>query len=175
MNRPYLWLGIALLVSGVGIGLWQLRKTTTPRMKLAAKSSNFLAREKTLSKEKSEARPKKADEISQRLEEGRVLLRQKGKMRAELIQNPHGTPPSIMQAAEFLGQIEEWEGQFPERKKEFQSYYQECFRDEETMSVTRVQCLKRYVRIAELKENDASRLLSELPSSVQRLYKRAPP
>lgn len=107
------------------------------------------------------------------LEISKEILREKGQLTSELEANPHATPPAVMKAGLVLGEIAEMEARYPERKDEFVRYYKECFENSETITITRVQCFKRYVRSTNLDESRTASMLAGLPSSVQRLYRRS--
>ena len=113
------------------------------------------------------------DPLRKSMEDSRAALKNKGQLKTELAENPHGTPPALIRAGLVLGEIAELEAQYPERKEEFTRYYRECFESSETITVTRVQCLKRYIRSAKLDGTQRESVVARLPDPVQRLYKRS--
>ncbi len=173
MKKPWMWLGLGLVCAGLLVTIYLKNRRSPAPVKLAARIAPTAKQEQTSNKKLVDTNSSKSDELTMELKESRMLLKQKSKMREELLKNPHGTPETIMKAGEALGRIEELEVKYPNRKDEFRSYYHECFNSNETMSVTRVQCLRRFIRIADLNEKETARLVAGLPNSVQRLYRRS--
>lgn len=110
--------------------------------------------------------------IEKKLEASKPILQEKELLKRELAIDPHGTPAALMQAGQALGEISELEAKYPERKEEFVRYYKECFESEKTMTVTRVQCLRRYFKSAGVPETEVQSVIAGLPAPVQRLYKK---
>ncbi|RYZ67805.1 MAG: hypothetical protein EOP09_10445 [Proteobacteria bacterium] len=115
----------------------------------------------------------KVAEITKELEDSKPLLKVKDEVRAEIAENPHSTSSALMKAGETVGQVAELEAAHPERKAEFQAYYKECFESSEMATVTRVQCLRRYVSSTRLTSEGVDKILESLPRPVQTLYRRA--
>lgn len=115
----------------------------------------------------------KDETMKKSLEISKAVLKDKSQLKDELAANPHATPPAVMKAGLVLGEIAEMEARYPERKEEFIRYYRECFESSETITVTRVQCLKRYIRSAKLDESQKDSLLARLPAPVRRLHSRS--
>ena len=121
----------------------------------------------------SETAAPQQEALRKSMENSRAILKDKGQLATELAENPHRTPPAIIKAGLALGEIAEQEGRLPEQKEDFIRYYRECFESPETIAVSRVQCLKRYIRSARLDEPQREWVLAQLPNHVQRLYKRS--
>lgn len=93
--------------------------------------------------------------------------------RSRIEKDPHGTPIEIMAAGEKLGEIAEIEERYPERREEVLALYKKCYLDQDVLTVTRVQCLKRYKKSLGLSEKDTGEILDHLPLAVQKLYKKS--
>lgn len=104
------------------------------------------------------------------LMEARQSFRQKEEMRAEATADPHSTPPSIIKSAEKLGQIITLEQTHPEYKPEFQAFYLECSKDSLVITVTRVQCLEKYIQSKKPSADEEKALLAEVDPLVKKLY-----
>ncbi|MBC7532120.1 MAG: hypothetical protein H7318_11110 [Oligoflexus sp.] len=104
------------------------------------------------------------------LVEARQSFRQKDAMRAEASADPHTTPNSIVKSAEKLGQIITLEQIHPEFKPEFQALYLECSKDSEVLTVTRVQCLEKYIQSKKPSADAENALLAEVDPVVKKLY-----
>ncbi len=105
------------------------------------------------------------------LVEARQAFRKKDEVRNEASQDPHQTPPTIINAAEVLGNIFSLEKQNPAYKPEFQAFYLDCSKDAEVPTVTRVQCLVNYANSKTLTADEEEKLLSEVDPTVKQLYK----
>lgn len=112
-------------------------------------------------------------ELDRKLKESKPFLRDKSQVTDELAQNPHSTPPAIMTAALTLGEIAELEALHPESREEFLLFYKNCYESTETITVTRVQCLKRYLRSAQLDKSKSDSIIATLPTLEQRLYRKS--
>ena len=104
------------------------------------------------------------------LVEARQSFRSKEAVSSEAAADPHVTPNSIVKSAEKLGQLITLEQSHPEYKPEFQAFYLECSKDSLVITVTRVQCLEKYVKSKQLSEADEKQLLSETDQLVKKLY-----
>ncbi|RZA11149.1 MAG: hypothetical protein EOP10_33555 [Proteobacteria bacterium] len=58
----------------------------------------------------------------------------------------------------------------PEYKPEFQAFYLDCSKDETVITITRVQCLEKYVKSKNLSPEDETQVLSEVEPIVKKLY-----
>lgn len=169
----WLWIGIlAFLVAGSAY-LWFFAEKKAP-----LQPKDVISQIEEKAHEGIDSRPvvleaKPLEAVEQKLEATKTLLKEKTTARAEVQQNPHGTPEALMAAGAALGEIGELESQHPERKAEFLRYYKDCYENEETMTVTRVQCLKRYVKSAKLSGSETESVLGNLPRPVQSLYRKS--
>jgi hypothetical protein len=88
------------------------------------------------------------------------------KMKSEDV---HETPKVTLDAAKRLGEIAELEAAHPEEAESFRDFYLECARDESTMTVTRAQCLDRYIKAAKLDAAAQKQFLADYPEEIVRL------
>lgn len=104
------------------------------------------------------------------LVEARQSFRQKDETKNEAGADPHRTPHSIVSSAEKLGQLITLEQAHPEYAPEFQAFYLECSKDSQVMTVTRVQCLERFIQSKKPSAEDETTLLAEVDPIVKKLY-----
>ncbi len=104
------------------------------------------------------------------LVEARQSFRQKDEAKKEATADTHSTPSTIIKSAEKLGQIVTLEQTNPEYKPEFQAFYLECSKDSLVLTITRVQCLEKYVQSKKPTADEETTLLSEVDPIVKKLY-----
>lgn len=93
----------------------------------------------------------------------------KAELAAASAKDMHHTPELVILAAQEFGAVVELDAAHPEASAAFESFYQTCARDEEVISVIRVQCLQRYV--LRQKESEREAILSQFPEAIVRLYR----
>jgi hypothetical protein len=101
----------------------------------------------------------------------RQMFKSKAEATQEVQGNPHATPSSLIRAAETLGTLTSLEKSNPAYKPEFQSFYLDCIKDADVLTVTRVQCLENYVKSKELGPEDVEKLLTDVDPTVRQLYR----
>lgn len=104
------------------------------------------------------------------LVEARQAFRQKEAVAGEAAKDPHSTPSNIIQSAEKLGQLITLEQSHPEYRPEFQAFYLECSKDKEVITITRVQCLEKYVQSKKPNPEEEAKVLDEVDPIVKKLY-----
>lgn len=119
----------------------------------------------------NEAKISTKDRVISALLETRQVLRSQETVTKEAQENPHTTPPSVINAASKLADLAALERQYPEFQGDFQTFYLECARDESMITVTRAQCLSEYFQSRQADDEEKEKILSTLPPSVTRLYK----
>ncbi|MCX6128720.1 MAG: hypothetical protein NTX25_06600 [Proteobacteria bacterium] len=82
----------------------------------------------------------------------------------------HHAPELILAAATKLAEVMELEATYPQQKAEFLNFYAECADDASVITVTRAQCLKRYMDSLNPDEAQKQQVLKDLPVSVVHLY-----
>jgi hypothetical protein len=107
--------------------------------------------------------------IKKNLAGARKLLQQKAVIEQSKSEDVHHTPKVTVDAARRLGEIAELEAQHPEQADTFREFYLECARDESTMTVTRAQCLDKYMKAAKLDAAAQKQFLAEFPEEIVRL------
>jgi hypothetical protein len=107
--------------------------------------------------------------IKKNLAGARKLLQQKAVIEQSKSEDVHHTPKVTVDAARRLGEIAELEAQHPEQAETFREFYLECARDESTMTVTRAQCLDKYIKAAKLDAAAQKQFLAEFPEEIVRL------
>ncbi|RZA27121.1 MAG: hypothetical protein EOP10_01330 [Proteobacteria bacterium] len=162
------WAISSLLLIGIFIFISQNKV-----QKLAAQKTEPTALPTTLKTPDDGSPEAVVSEITKELEASKPLLKVKDEVRTEIAKDPHGTSSALMKAGEAVGTVADLEAEHPERKAEFQAYYKECFESSEMATVTRVQCLRRYVSSTNLSRDQTDKLLESLPDPVQSLYRRA--
>ena len=110
-----------------------------------------------------------ASKIKQNLSGARKLLQQKAAIQKMNSEEVHDTPKVTLDAAKRLGEIAELEAAHPEQAESFRDFYLECARDDSTMTVTRAQCLDRYIKAAKLDAAAQKQFLAEYPEEILRL------
>jgi hypothetical protein len=104
------------------------------------------------------------------LVEARQTFRQKDAVATDASKEPHNTPSAIIQSAEKLGQLITLEQNHPEYRPEFQAFYLECAKDAEVITITRVQCLEKYVQSKKPSPDEEAKVLNEVDPIVKKLY-----
>ncbi|MBC7662107.1 MAG: hypothetical protein H7249_20620 [Chitinophagaceae bacterium] len=104
------------------------------------------------------------------LVEARQSFKNKEAVTSEAAADPHQTPNAVIHSAEKLGEIVTLEQAHPEYSPEFQAFYLECAKDPDVITVTRVQCVEKYVKSKKLNASEETQLLSEVDPVVKRLY-----
>jgi cytoskeletal protein RodZ len=110
-----------------------------------------------------------AAKIKKNLAGARKLLQQKAAIEKAKSEEVHETPKVTVDAARRLGEIAELEAAHPEQAETFREFYLECARDESTMTVTRAQCLDKYIKAAKLDAAAQKQFLAEFPEEIVRL------
>jgi hypothetical protein len=110
-----------------------------------------------------------ASRIKKNLAGARKLLQQKAAIEKMKSEEVHDTPKVTLDAARRLGEIAELEAAHPEQAESFRDFYLECARDESTMTVTRAQCLDKYIKAAKLDAAAQKQFLAEFPEEIVRL------
>ncbi|HET9236857.1 MAG TPA: hypothetical protein VFO10_06380 [Oligoflexus sp.] len=110
-----------------------------------------------------------ASTIKKNLAGAKKLLQQKAAIEKSKSEDVHHTPKVTVDAARRLGEIAELEAQHPEQAETFREFYLECARDDSTMTVTRAQCLDRYIKAAKLDAAAQKQFLAEFPEEIVRL------
>jgi hypothetical protein len=110
-----------------------------------------------------------ASKIKKNLAGARKLLQQKAAIEKSKSEDVHHTPKVTVDAARRLGEIAELEAEHPEQAESFREFYLECARDDSTMTVTRAQCLDRYIKAAKLDAVAQKQFLAEFPEEIVRL------
>lgn len=110
-----------------------------------------------------------ASKIKKNLAGARKLLQQKAAIEKMKSDEVHDMPKVTLDAAKRLGEIAELEAAHPEQAETFRDFYLECARDERTMTVTRAQCLDRYIKAAKLDATAQKQFLAEFPEEIVRL------
>ena len=114
-------------------------------------------------------------EVLSALVTARETVRLKDKVAGEAGVDAHATPNTILRSAEVLGALISLEQSHPEAKAEFQAFYQECAKDSEVITVTRVQCLEKYIISKELSPDQTKALLATTDPLVAKLYREMQP
>jgi hypothetical protein len=117
----------------------------------------------------SEPSDEVASKIKKNLAGARKLLQQKAAIEKMKTEDVHETPKVTVDAARRLGEIAELEAAHPEQAESFREFYLECARDESTMTVTRAQCLDRYIKAAKLDAAAQKQFLADYPEEIVRL------
>jgi hypothetical protein len=117
----------------------------------------------------SEPSEEVASKIKKNLAGARKLLQQKAAIEKMKSEEVHETPKVTLDAAKRLGEIAELEAAHPEQAESFRDFYLECARDESTMTVTRAQCLDRYIKAAKLDAAAQRQFLADYPEEIVRL------
>jgi hypothetical protein len=107
--------------------------------------------------------------IKQNLAGARKILQQKSAIEKARPEDVHHTPKATLDAARRLGEIAELEAQHPEQAESFREFYLECARDEDTITVTRAQCLDKYMKASKLNAAEQKLFLSDYPDEIVRL------
>lgn len=110
-----------------------------------------------------------AASIKKNLAGARKLLQQKAAIEKAKSEDVHHTPKVTVDAARRLGEIAELEAAHPEQAESFREFYLECARDESTMTVTRAQCLDKYIKAAKLDAAAQKQFLADFPEEIVRL------
>ncbi len=108
-------------------------------------------------------------EIKQNLAAARKVLQQRAVVEKAKPEEVHHMPKATLDAAKRLGEIAELEAQHPEQAESFKEFYLECARDENTMTVTRAQCLNKYMKAAKVNGSAQKDFLADYPEEVVRL------
>lgn len=108
-------------------------------------------------------------EIQENLSTARKILQQRAAVEKAKPEEVHHMPKATLDAAKRLGEIAELEAKHPEQAESFKEFYLECARDENTMTVTRAQCLNKYMKAAKLDTAAQKNLLGDYPEEVVRL------
>ncbi len=108
-------------------------------------------------------------EIKENLAAARKVLQKRAAVEKAKPEEVHHMPKATLDAAKRLGEIAELEAQHPEQAESFKEFYLECARDENTMTVTRAQCLNKYMKAAKLDAAAQKDFLTEYPEEVVRL------
>lgn len=117
----------------------------------------------------SESSEEVASKIQKNLAGARKILQQKAVIEKSRSEDLHHMPKVTLDAARRLGEIAELEAAHPEQAESFREFYLECARDDRTMTVTRAQCLDRYLKASKLDAAAQKQLLAEFPESIVRL------
>lgn len=134
-----------------------------------AKPDEMKAKEEEPQANEMKVSPK--DQVIAALLETRETFRSQETVTKEAQENPHTTPPSIVNAASKLADLAALEHQYPEFQGDFQNFYLECARDEAVITVTRAQCLAKYFQSRQADSDERAKILQTMPPSVSRLYK----
>jgi hypothetical protein len=111
-----------------------------------------------------------AAEIRKNLSKARATMQKKAAITQASANEVHHMPRQTLDAARRLGEIAELEAQHPEQAESFREFYLECARDEQTITVTRAQCLDKYVKASSLETAALKELLQEFPEEIVRLF-----
>lgn len=120
--------------------------------------------------QKIEKKAKEARAVKSKLQEVKQQIQTNAELAEASAEYLHYTPKLILDAAAKLAEVIELESAHPELKSEFEVFYVNCAHDSAIITVTRAQCLKRFVDLAHPGSQEEQQLLSELPASVVHLY-----
>ncbi len=109
-------------------------------------------------------------DVMSALVEARQSFRLRDKVTREAAGDPHATPNSILKSAEKLGTLVTLEQAHPEYRPEFQAFYLDCSKDPLVITVTRVQCLEKFVQSKKPGPDDVKILLAGTDPVVAKLY-----
>lgn len=169
----YVWTLIATICLGGASYLWLFPSESKIAQPEIVNTQVEIPSSQTIEAKPSVFKARPLDEVQTKLKESHTALQAKASARAEVEASVHGTPNAVMNAGATLGNIAELEAEHPERKDEFIKFYQDCYASDETITVTRVQCLKRYVKAENLSQESREEILIALPLAVQKLYRRS--
>jgi hypothetical protein len=116
-----------------------------------------------------EASEQVAEEIQENLANARKIMQQKAAIAKAKPEEVHHVPKQTLDAAKRLGEIAELEAQHPEQAESFREFYLECARDENTITVTRAQCLDKYMKASSMDAAAQKQFLQDFPEEIVRL------
>jgi hypothetical protein len=111
-----------------------------------------------------------AEEIRDTFVKARTIMQKKAAIAQSSPSEVHHMPRQTLEAAKSLGEIAELEARNPEQAESFREFYLECARDAQTITVTRAQCLDKYVKASKLDATAQKELLQEFPEEIVRLF-----
>jgi cytoskeletal protein RodZ len=110
------------------------------------------------------------EQVMAALLETRQIFQNRDQVTDDTKKDPHRTSSAITTAAGRLADLAELALQNPDYQNDFNAFYLECIKDEKVITITRVQCLDRYVQATKPSADEKKALLAELPPVVTRLF-----
>ena len=162
--------GLCLLIATIQ------RNRLVAQLQLPSRSNTRIVNEKPILKAvalAAKAEETKVPEVVKKILETAIVDTRKQETVREQVQlDPHVTPAAILLGGQRIGEVTEQEAKHPELKVEFQKFYLDCARDQETITVNRVQCLQRYLLSRGLVGKEAQDIVESMPEPVQKIYLR---